>query len=171
MSSYLYRFLDTDGDGTGTKNAIGDYSDTGDGETIFYIAPPENQVYEIARILPSVKDAGSFDSGNYGNGISLSNGVVIRVSDADGVLVDLTDGNPIITNADWATLCYDVDISSFGSGNEYLHARWTFSKAGQPIKLYGDAGHKLEVVLHDDFSDLVSHYFMVQGKIGGGNPT
>ena len=168
MTSYLYRFLDTDGDGTGTKTAVGDYSDDpGSGVEIFYIAPPANTVYEIARIIPHVVDAGTFDSGSYGNGIDLTNGIVIRISDSSGVLVDLTDDLPVITNTDWGRLCYDVTRSTFGTGNEYLHARWTFAKSGQPVRLVGDSGHKLEVVLNDDFSDLVEQYFMVQGIVKG----
>ena len=158
----IARYLDTNGDGTGTKTAIGEYQA---GAEIFYIQPPTGQVYRLSRILPFVEDAGTFDSGSYGNGITLTNGITVRVQNDSGTIVDLTDGLPVKLNTHWARLCYDLTISKFGTGNEYLHARWTFAKSGQMIRLVGDNNERLEVVLHDDFSDLVSQYFMVQGYI------
>lgn len=165
QSALIARYLDTNGDGTGTKSATGEYHDAGDGAEIFYIQPPAGGVYRLARMLPFVEDVGSFDSGSYGNGITLANGISIRVQNDSGTILDLLDGLPIQLNTHWARICYDMTISSFGQGNEYLHARWTFAKSGQMIRLVGDNNERLEVVLNDDFSDLVSQYFMVQGYI------
>ena len=165
QSTLIARYLDTNGDGTGTKTAIGEYHDAGDGAEIFYIQPPAGSVYRLARMLPFVEDFGTFDSGSYGNGITLANGIAIRVQDDNGTILDLLDGLPIQINTHWARMCYDMSVSSFGVGNEYLHARWTFAKSGQMIRLVGDNNERLEVVLNDDFSDLVSQYFMVQGYI------
>jgi hypothetical protein len=165
QKTILIRYLDTNGSGAGTKNAVGEYHDAGNGAEIFYIQPPPGAVYRIARLLPFVEDQGTFDSGSYGNGITLTNGISIRVQNDSGTIVDLLDGLPIKLNTHWARICYDMSISSFGTGNEYLHARWTFAKSGQMIRLVGDNNERLEVVLNDDFSDLVSQYFMVQGYI------
>jgi len=159
----FYRFLDTVGDGSGTKSAIGNYSETGDGETIFRIAPPANTIYYVSRMLVHVVDSGSFDSGSYGNAITLVNGIAMKLVNSGGLVQDMLDGVPIITNPDWARQCYDVSSSSYGSGNETLSVRWTFTKAGKFIALSGDNGDELQVVFHDDFSDLVAHYFQVQG--------
>ena len=161
QKTLLARYLDTDGSGTGTKTAIGNYSTP----TIFYIQPPAGTIYRLSRMLPFVEDVGTFDSGSYGNGITLTNGITVRVQDDSGTLLDLTDGLPIKLNTHWARLCYDMAISKFGTGNEYLHARWTFAKSGQMVRLVGNNNERLEVVLNDDFSDLVSQYFMVQGYI------
>ena len=162
----INRYLDTNGDGTGTKSAIGDYSDaTGSGVEIFYIQPAAGQVFRLSRIIPFVEDAGSFDSSKYGNGITLANGLQIRIQNDSGTVLDLLDGLPITINTHWARLCYDMTISTFGAGNEYLHARWTFSKSGQFMRLDGDNNERLEIVFNDDFSDLVSHYFKVEGYI------
>jgi hypothetical protein len=157
----LYRYLDTDGDGTGTKNANGDYSG---GEEIFYIQPPAGQIYNLNRMIVTVYDTTVIQAEEYGNlGAALGTGIVIRVSDDNGVLLDLTDGIPITTNAEWTQLCYDADVKAWGSGNELVTVRWTFVKAGYPLRLVGDNNERLEVVLNDALDGLLSHYFMVQG--------
>lgn len=158
----LDRYLDTNGDGTGTKNAVGDYSSATE---IFYIQPPAGVVYRVARMLVFVQDVGTFDSGSYGNGITLASGIEIRVADDIETISDMTDGNPVKVNPHWARLCYDTAHSSYGSGNESLAARWTFTKAGPYIRLDGDNNERLEVVLNDNFSGLVDQAFLVQGYI------
>ena len=62
----LFRYLDTDGDGTGTKDASVDYS--GSPETELFIAPPSGKIYTINQMLISIVDTGAFDAGDYGNG-------------------------------------------------------------------------------------------------------
>lgn len=155
----LIRVLDTVGDGTGTKDASGDYSAAAQ---TFLIKPPAHTTYIISRMIGSIRDGGSFDSGFYGNGLTLTNGIKVYCK-SNGETIDLFDGLSVLTNADWAGICYDIDISKFGSGNEYLNFRWTFSKSGTFIKLDGNKGDELYVELHDDFTGLVSQYFTVQG--------
>lgn len=156
----LSRFLDLDGDGTGTKNAIGDYS-TAD---TLYIQPAAGTVYRIERMLVSIEDGVGMRAERYGGlAAALTNGVTVRVADDSGTILDLTDGLPIKSNAGWGSYCYDVDIKAWGAGNELLLVRWTFAKAGVPLRLDGDNNERLEVILNDDMTGLVSHYFMVQG--------
>ncbi len=83
--------------------------------------------------------------------------------DAGGVVKDLTDGLPIKSNAAWGRVCYDIDISTFGTGDNFVECRWTFAKSGKFLELNGQAGEWLEAYLSDDLSGLVSHTFMVQG--------
>jgi len=159
MAKMISRYLDTVGDGSGTKNANGDYSGA---EEIFFIAPPAGSTYDIARLIISAYDTTGMQAQEYGNlATALDPGIVVRVSNGDGVINDLTDGVPIKTNAEWGALCYDVDVKSWGSGNELLVVRWTFAKSGIDVHL--GSSEKLEVVLNDDFEGLLSHRFMVQG--------
>ncbi len=100
----------------------------------------------------------------YGNlGAALTNGITVRLQDSGGTVLDLTDGLPVKTNAGWGQLCYDVDLKSWGAGNELLLVRWTFERAGQPLRLEGEDSGRLEVVLNDDFTGLLAHTFQVQG--------
>lgn len=152
------RYLDTNGDGTGTKNANGNYSSAAE---TFYIDGP----LTITRMIVSVEDTGGMQAEEYGNlGTALTNGITIDIDSGglDNELVDLTDGEPIKTNAGWGQLCYDVDLKSWGAGDDLLVVRWTFDKSGAPIKLGDD--DRLEITLNDDFSGLIGHYFLVQGQ-------
>ena len=160
----LSRTLDTNGDGTGTKNANGNYSVT---EDIFYIQPATNQTFDLQRIIVCIEDTNGMQAEEYGNlGSALSNGVTIRLQDDSGTLLDLTDGIPITTNASWGMRCYDADVKSWGAGDEILLVRWTFtSHFGHPLRLNGSKNERLEIVLNDDLSGLVAHYFAIGGAI------
>jgi hypothetical protein len=184
----LSRFLDTNGDGTGTKNANGDYSDPAD---IFYLQPAAGKVIRLNRMIIHYEDTQGMTATEYGNlGAALTNGIVVRIQDdsgtisdlTDGVptngivvriqddsgtISDLTDGVPVKTNADWSRFCYDAQLSVWVSSgaptNDVAQVRWTFGKSGTMIRLDGDANERLEVVLSDSFTGLIDQYFMVQG--------
>jgi hypothetical protein len=160
---HLYRYLDTNGNGTGTKNATGNYSG---GATDFYIQPPAGKVFLIESILFFIEDTGTLDSGGYGAATALTNGLLVRVtSSADVVETDLLDGVPIKSNGDFGAHMWNLEPFSFGTGNDFIHARWNFEESsGSPIYLHDQ--EKLKVTLEDNFSGLVSHRFMVQGIIG-----
>ena len=159
----MYQYLDTTGDGTGIIAATGNYSDAGDGLTKFFCAPPAGTQLIVHRMVVSIEDVGSMDSGAYGNNITLTNGIELHV-DQDGTSIkELTAGDPIITNADWAHLCYDLNVFTFGQGNEHLGIRWTFTKSGSPIFLDGNKNQALAIYLNDNFTGLVDQKFQVQG--------
>ena len=157
----IYRYLDTDGDGTGTKNANVDGSDPA---VEFKITATE--AISLHRMMVKVEDGGSLSAGTYGALAALSTGVTVKFTDAGGDITDLTDGLPIKTNAAWGQLCYDVVFHTFGAGNNFLLVRWTFSKSGKPLIL--ETGDKLSVFVNDDLTGLVSHHFQVQGIKGKG---
>ncbi len=158
----LFRLLDTNGDGTGTKAVTGNHSGAAE---IYYIQPPAGKTFIIARMLVSIEDTASMRADRYGDlGAALTNGLVLRVQDDNGTIIDLTDGLPIQTNAHWGRFCYDVDIKTWGAGNELLVARWTFAKAGvEGIVLRGSKNERLELVANDDFTGLINHAFYVNG--------
>ncbi len=156
----LCRYLDTNGDGTGTVDAIGDYSTV----TEFYYEAPELGA-TFHRMIVSIEDNGGGTISEYGNlgAGGLTNGIEVKVvDDSDTVMADLTDGLPIKSNGDWGRLCYDIDRKDWGGGNDFYQVRWTFSKSGEPVILR--EGWRLVVYLNDDFTNLVGHHFMVQGN-------
>lgn len=164
----IYRFLDTIGDGSGTDNLIGNYSATVSAVTIAYVASAGGGGVDLYRLLISVGDTSGMQADEYGNlGGALTVGYSFEVVDSDNnQILDLNDGFKIKDNAGIGTLCYDVDVKSWGitPTNELLVARWTFEKAGSPLQL--EPGQKLRATLNDDFSGLLSHKFMVQGTQG-----
>lgn len=157
----IFRYLDTAGDGSGTKNAVGDYSG---GEEEFYIAPAADEVMLLYRMLVLIEDGSAISSEKYGGLTALSTGIEVKIIRGASTLVnDLTDGIVIQSNADWARNCYDATPDETGSGNNLYKVRWTFANSGKPIRLDGALGDRLVVFLNDDLSGLVSHYFKVDG--------
>jgi hypothetical protein len=123
-------------------------------------------------MLVYVEDAGAFAAEEYGAIPTLTNGVLVQKHDANGLVTDLTGGKPVKSNAQWSRTCYDMQEQSFGTGNNHIAVRWTFSKAGSPVVLDGTKGEFLRVLLNDDLSGLVEHNFFVQGLRGhDGEPT
>jgi len=114
----------------------------------------------IARLIVLIEDNGNITANDYGAVPTLATGVRVQHrSDSD--TIDLDGGLGVTSNADWARLCYDITEHSFGSGNNFVTARWTFSRSGRFLELEND--EELVVTIGDDLTGLVSHYFMVQG--------
>lgn len=167
-AQHIFRYLDTVGDGSGSKSAIGaGYSVGSPG--IFKIQPAAGQVISLERMIVQIEDAGAPDAEKYGALSALTNGIIVRIANDAGVVKELTDGLPIKSNSHWARLCYDVSFSGFATGNDFVDVRWTFAKSGRPIVL-GDTGvnERLEVVCQDALDGLIAHTFMVQGFIEKG---
>lgn len=163
-SKRLHRRLDLNGDGTGTKDLVGNYSG---GAVYAHIECPADAdfPYVLWRMIAAVGDTNGVTAEEYGNlGSPLSNGIEMVCRDPNGVdILDMTDGFPITSNAEWGVPTYDVDLKTWGSGNELLLARWTFANFGTPLIL--PPGYSFGLVLNDDFSGLVRHFFTVQGFI------
>lgn len=155
----LYQPLTDDGGPTGVHAAIGDYSVL----PISFYFQNMTRAARLTRIIVSIEDVGSLDSGAYGNNITLTNGIEVVVTDAnDNVLLNLLPEGPIKTNADWAKKCHDLTPHSFGLGNEVATIRWTFTRDNDGLLL--GAGEKLKVMLSDNFSGLVDHHFDIRGE-------
>lgn len=100
---------------------------------------------------------------NYANRAALTNGIKVEVinTDDDSVVTDLLDGFPIKSDHEWRALCFDYVIDTYGSGDDNATARWTFGKAGKPIRL--QLNQKIMVTIQDDLTDLTHQWFQVQG--------
>lgn len=155
----IFTFLDTNGDGTGTINATGNYAA---GVENFYF---ESTGYaEIHRMLVHIVDTTGMSVEKYGNiNGGLTNGIRLITADADLVQTcELTAQIPVKNNGEWAGMCYDANLLTWGAGNQQLAVRWTFTRSGAPIKL--GPGESLRIVLNDDLTGLVEHHFMIQGQ-------
>ena len=159
MANLLYQRLDTVGDGSGTTNMNVDGSVTA---VTFKIEPAPGELYKIARVMIFVEDNGTFDSDKWGNGIVLANGFNFKLQ-RNGVTTDLI-GFGIKTTGEMTSICHDIDHRSFGTGNEFVSFRWTFTKAGSTINLYN--GDELQLVVNDDMTDMIKMYVHAQGIYG-----
>lgn len=154
------RYLSSDGTTSGTK----DMSTTADE---YYIQDTSNTL-AVTRMIVSYQDGTGGLGNEYGNlGSALTTGIEIKTTRRDGstVINNLTDGVPVKQNADWARFCYDFNIFAFSGADDIFVARWTFSKAGEPIIL--EPGQTLRMYIQDDLTNLTDHYALVQGYYYG----
>lgn len=151
--------LDTVGDGSGTTN-MATTSDT------YFIAPPAGTIYALNRLNAYVEDGinEKFGADLYGGIAALTTGIDISVEDANGRLKLLTPKR-IQKIGHWGLLAgVDMFFTDFpASSADMAMIRWTFEKGGGAIWLNGDKGEFLQMVIHDDLSDLVEHRAAVQG--------
>lgn len=160
---HIMKVLSSNGDGTGTSNAVGDYSVTP--LSLRYEANNDgaSEIIYIERMIVKIQDTGTLDADTYGNGISLTNGIRVYIrNSADTILEELTS-YPITSTGDWAGHCHDATHHAFGVGDEILSVRWTFARSGLPVILKATEGEYLEVYLNDNFTGLVEHKFIIQG--------
>jgi hypothetical protein len=148
----IFAFTD---DGTGTHTIHTPFQ--------FYLEPAAGETFFVTRLLVSLRDS-AVNADDYGAiAGGLTNGITVKVYQGNTETADLTDGVPIQTSADWARICYDSSIYTWGVGDVFLGARWTFEKHGQPIRLDGDQSERLVVVCNDDLNGLTNQYFVAQG--------
>lgn len=160
----VYKWLVEEGNESNVE-AVGDYSSGGQGATSFVYEVPVGFELHLARLIVTIEDGAGMRAERYG-GLSsaLTNGIIVEsLTSEDVVDMDLTDGHPVKTNADWASFCYDAQVLSWGAGDELLVARWSFDRAGQPFVV--PAGEHFTVRLQDDMSGLIAHRFVIQGLL------
>lgn len=156
----MYQYADTVGDGSGSTNQAVDGSIT---PVSFKVVPPAGVSYGIARVVFSLRDTGTMDSGGWGNngGNPLANGMKF-IWHKNGVDIDLTPES-ITSHYILAGVCYDLDHNNWGAGDEYITARFSFTKAGQYLTFNGDEGDYLEVLVRDNLTGLVDQRLSAQG--------
>ena len=150
--------MDTVGDGSGAESQNVDGSGT---EVVFRIKPNAGDIIHIARIIIYIEDNSSFDSGGWGalGGTPLTNGCVLKRYQGGTTFV----GNDLKSNGLLAAIMYDVNHENFGSGNEFLVGRFTFTKLGASIRLDGDESDELQFVVRDNLTGLVAQYVTCEG--------
>jgi len=171
VTNILSRYLDTNGDGTGTNEIQGDHSST---EQVYLVMPPRGERYLIRRFVIFIDGSGSLGEDEYANlGAPLTNGLVLRVrrhTESDNIF-NLTDDVPIKTNAHWLRHTEHVHRWEAASGADALSAVIDFQEAFHPdgLLLDGEKGDALELVAQDDFSgaQIVEHRALVEGWILG----
>lgn len=157
MNSFNY--VNVELDDAGTINAIGDYSVT----PADFKFTATVKTY-IGRMIVFIEDGSGFRVERYASlAAALPNGILVFLRRNGGVKEYINDGFPITTNGRWSSLCFDVSYLQFGAGDESLTIRWSFNKAGIPIKLL--PGDEIGVELNDNFTGIIAHLFTIQGYV------
>lgn len=165
MNKGFSRFLDTNGDGTGTVSATGNYSG---GATNFFIQPGSNEQYEISSLILTIYDAVTFEFSDYGAASGLTNGISIQLVQ-NGATTDLTDQETIKNNFHVYTQFFPVQFLTLGPALDQfsiITALYDFKNHHNlKIVLNGVTNDRLQIVLNDNFSGLNDHRFHVKGYI------
>lgn len=156
-------YLDTNGDGTGTDDATGDYSATA---TDFYYAPSVGVTAEITKLIVHVTDKGQFTFDGYGaiaSGV-ITTGYSLLVERLGVIVLEITNGLPIISNADMTHLNTDYNKTAFASNEESAGVSIDQEAFGGPLLMHGDLGDKLIARLNDNYTGLEDHHFIIYGR-------
>ena len=139
----------------GAYEITGDYSSV---SATFSAGPAAGEEWLIYRAVILIEDVGAFAADEYGNMSELTNGWHLAIRDASSELLDMQDGHEFTSNANIGSHCFDVtQFGNGGGGDDALLVRWSFDRAGAPLHLFGDAGHKLAAVFSDSFTGLTHH--------------
>lgn len=160
VTNYLSTFLKDEATGLVTS-FVGNYA-AAPYSAIY--APAAGTIALIHSMHITIEDAGSPDSGKYGNNITLTNGIKFQVTDDTEILNDLTNGGAVLTNGDYARYA-NVDAVTFGTGNTFVTVSHNFTETGAPLVLHGDHQEKFEVIFNDDFTELVSQTIYITGVV------
>jgi len=159
MPVSVSRFLDTNGDGTGTKNAAVNGSVT---PAQFFIQPPPGKSFFIKGLDIRVVDAGLLLPEGYGALAALSTGIQLLRYKPEPV--NMLDGVNVVRHYDWLTFSQGrswADTTGLGvTNNNTFTCHVKFPEA---VFLDGGSGDRMAVIISDDLTGLVQHYFRAVG--------
>lgn len=130
----------------------------------FLLRNTTSKTMEFHRMVVQCLDGANPSADNFGDlGAPLGNGIrILLLDDSDVIQQDITDGEPIKFNAQWAGLCFDVQLSGFGSGDDAINSRFTFANSGAPVMV--PVGWAFAVRIQDDLQQITRLTFNCQGQ-------
>lgn len=160
--TYFNEFLKSSGDIDQAKDFSG-----GGAVDASYIVPTNTIVY-ISDLEIYIEDdeKGSPELDEYGQLAELTTGIKVWYNRGSGK-VYLHNDLPIKKNSDFAVFTSNITTSEASAldGNNAIKINWNFKDTGQSIRI--DSGNSFGVEFNDDLSDLVHHYFVIQGYLTG----
>jgi hypothetical protein len=155
---WMSRFLDVVGDGTGSTEANVDGSIT---PVDFHYFVPDGHTLLIYRLIVWIKDTGSLDADNYGNGLQLTNGILGGKTDALGnfLVRPSTLQTPVKTNGDWAAFSFNINYLDAGNTDNVMVARYTYTEDGAPLMFEENTAYTIRI--GDDLTPLTGHRFRI----------
>lgn len=160
-SKPLSRFLTLAGDGTGANNANLNFASP----TVWKIAPGPTENIQVNTLLITITGSSPTKLDDYGSIVNgLTNGVTIRTK-VNGVTTNTLKA-PYKTNLDFSSVCPAFRlITGFQNSGFIVQMPFPFEQfLGVPLVLYGANSDALEVVLNDNFTGLLGHFFTVLGS-------
>ena len=162
----IRQHLDTVGNGSGTTNAIGDYSVT---QGVFKLVPSVGVIYRVHELCIVIRDgaAGNWASTNFGaaGGLSTGIGITLELNDGGSVEKELLGGVKLQRNVDFLTVGFDTEVTQW-SGDTTLKAVFNFQKSqGEALRLDGTALEDIRVRLDDNMTAFTELTFFASGYV------
>lgn len=133
-------------------------------DQLFGLRPTSADVFIVSEVVITVEDTGAMTPALFGFLTQLIKGVKLQVLDAaSAVTYDLFDGEPIKANKDLPKFFADVEVISWGSGNEIIVGTFDLSRSGSPLAIDGAASETLVATVQDDLTGLVDMTMRVKG--------
>lgn len=131
----------------------------------YSVGPVAGEVWHIMRLIFEMTHGTAGDFGLFGNVTSLTNGVILRAKNS-GQWGTLTNWK---NNGDIASDLFDVSFNTrSGGGGAYgTGGRGTFYDTGAVVRLDGDEGDIIELIVQDDITGLDNFTMKMQGHIEG----
>lgn len=139
-----------------------------DGSTIaqtFKVTPPAGVQWDITRIKFHLEDSTAMDDGTFGGDAALTNGFVLRM--VNGSYKNIFNAK---TNGDIALFCNERTYATkppAGTGHA-MNATRVFAgqqNNGVTVRLDGDSGDELEIIIQDDLTILKVFHVIVSGHV------
>lgn len=127
---------------------------------IYQLKPEAGVIWYIHRILLSMTHPTAATDDKFGDQTALSNGVVLR-SNIDGQFRSFTNWK---RNGDIMLDMFDVNYSDKAGASLFgTSGRGSFSRVGMLVKLDGDVGDFMDILIQDDLTGLSSFFINGQG--------
>jgi len=132
---------------------------------VFSVKPLSGQSGDVVRVLFGITGTGAMDFETFGSDPILTNGCVLRIANSDGTYKNLfnfkANGGLIIQGFDYSFL------QNTANNSRGFNSRVTWggqSKHGVVIRLDGDLGEELQVVIQDNLTGGDNTNFQIQAQ-------
>lgn len=156
------RFLDSVGNGSGTKDLNGNYSVT---PQSFKMIVPAGVTYVVNQFTVHIGDNGTFSVDQFGSMAALANGCLMNMQ-INGIVYSLLDNTAIKNNGNFFhfSAATDLIVAFSGTGN-LLQSTFTGADFGCVAMLNGDLGDYLEIIIQDNLTGLTNFHAIARGYI------
>jgi len=131
---------------------------------VYHFTMPDGRSGTLERVTMLLID-GSIDLTKFGGISALTNGLKMYTETAGGTTITNYTTDVTVKKSGDFVLFAGPDagmVNELGSTDDTQLIRWTFAKAGQPIKL--NSGESFNIAVQDDITSLTEFVAMVQGN-------
>ncbi len=148
--------------GTGAHDIIGNY---GVANRFYYES--KSDYTDIHKLTVYIEDTTVFSADEYGGGPALINGIKFYVFRQGKGEIIINSLETIKQNSDWGIFAKDINYlgSVFGAGNKVLTINFSLNGEGGARPLRLRYGERFGIIVEDNLTPLIHHFFTLTGEI------